>query len=118
MSLDTVQDYITETRRLLQDLTVPYRYSDLDIVEALNIAIMEARRIRPDLFMVQARTQTLPAYSTGALSTPVAIDYQYRSAFIYYLVGRMSLRDDETEEDQRATVLMNKFVAQFLTIQS
>ncbi len=116
MALDLISDYITEARRLLQDQTVPYRYPDADLIAAMNIATMEARRVRPDLYMVQARTLTVPSFAN--LSDAVAMDYQYRPSFVYYLVGRMALRDDETEEDQRATVLMNKFIAQLLSVQS
>ena len=44
-ALTTVADYITGARRLLLDETSPYRYSDADLVDALNYAHLDARRI-------------------------------------------------------------------------
>ena len=50
-ALDTVAQYLEEARRLLQDEVAPFRYPDDDIVDALNIGLMEARRLRADLFL-------------------------------------------------------------------
>ena len=47
-TLDTVQDYITDARVLLQDLISPYRYDDPSLLTALNVALLEARRLRAD----------------------------------------------------------------------
>jgi hypothetical protein len=46
------------------------------------------------------------------------MDPMYRSALVYYIVGRAQLRDDESTTDQRASALLTKFVGQMLTIQS
>lgn len=119
MPLATVQDFITRARVLLQDATSPYRYSDAEIVEALNLAVSEAARIRPELFLASLRTgQSLPSYSTGALSATVAVDQRYRTPFLYYIVGHVQLRDDEATQDSRAAALLNKFVSQLLTTPS
>ena len=40
----------------------------------------------------------------------------YRSTLVYYVVGRMQLRDDEPTTDQRAASLIQKFTMQLLTI--
>lgn len=114
--LSTVSDYLIEARRLLQDEIRPYRYPDADLVDALNLGLMEARRIRPDLFI--GRMNAVPAYSTTALTAPVVFDLQYRSALLYYVVGHAELRDAESSQDARAGVMKNKFVAQLLTLQS
>lgn len=114
MALDTVADYIEESRRLLQDTVAPFRYSDAELIESLNIAILEARRLRPDLFL--GRFDNLPDYT--ATGTTVVMDPQYRSSFVYYMIGRASLRDAEAAQDSRATVFLNKFVSQMLTVQS
>ena len=114
MALDTVGDYILEARRLLQDEVAPHRYPELDLIQAFDIALMEARRIRPDLFL--GRFGNLPrAYSADQ---PLEIDPMYRPTFVYYIAGRAQLRDAEGAQDQRASALMNKFVAQLLTVQS
>jgi hypothetical protein len=112
--LATVQDVLDEARVLLLDGTVPYRYTDAELIRALNIAVLEARRLRPDLFLAAAFS--LPTYATGA--DAFAIEPMYRPSFIYYVVGRAQLRDDEATQDARASVLMNKFVAQLLSAAS
>jgi hypothetical protein len=117
MALDTVQDYLDRARVLLQDKVEPYRYDDETLVAALNMAILEGRRIRPDLFEAYLNT-TLPEYSEGSLATEVDIDVQYRTAFVYYMVGHAQLQDDESTNDQRATVFLNKFTAQLRTIEA
>jgi hypothetical protein len=39
-------------------------------------------------------------------------------AFIYYICGQAQLRDDEPNQDGRASAFMNKFISQMLSIQS
>lgn len=124
-ALETVGQYLTESRRLLQDEVQPYRYGEDDLVDALNICLLEARRLRADLF--------LPAFDipyadptvdgTGALAPAVVaqeitFDPMYRQSIVYYMVGRMQLRDDEGTTDARAGALLTKFTSQLLTIAS
>jgi len=117
MALVTVADYIRDARILLQDTVSEYRYADSDLVEALNIAIREAVRLRPDLFFKLLRTGGgLPTYSSSTTSTTVAVDQRYQSSMLYYIVGWVQLRDDENTQDSRSAVLLNKFASQFLTI--
>lgn len=46
----TPNDVITEARRLLQDTTVTYRYSDATMLGFVNQALKRTAYIRPDLF--------------------------------------------------------------------
>lgn len=117
MALDTVQDYIDRARVLLLDEVDPYRYSTLDLVEALNFAFLEARRLRPELLKSYFRT-SLPDFSANNLTATVPVDPQYRLAFLYYICGHAQLRDDENNQDSRSAAFLNKFVAQLLTIQA
>jgi hypothetical protein len=117
MALDTVQDYIDRARTLLLDQVAPYRYPDADLVEALNMAILETRRLRPELLRSFFR-DSLPDFSTADLSASVPIDPQYRVAFVYYICGHAHLRDDEITQDSRASAFLNKFTAQMLSIQA
>lgn len=112
--LDTVQKIIDDARELLQDTVAPYRYSDASLIRSLNIAVLEARRLRADLFLPAF---TLPEYATPGDAT-TAIPDMYRPAFVYYVAGKAQLRDDETTQDARATVFLNKFVAQLATTPS
>lgn len=114
-TLETVQQYIDECRVLLQDKNAPFRYSDVEIITGLNIGLMEARRLRADLFLPAF---VLPEATIGALTAPIAFDPMYRSALIYYVVGRMQLRDDEPTVDGRAAAMLTKFTQQLLMINS
>jgi hypothetical protein len=118
-ALDTVGDYITESRRLLQDKFTPYRYADVDIVDYLNFALMEARRLRADLFI--SSNFAVPFFdSSGTIDTTaqVPIDMMYRVPLTYYIVGRCQLRDDEATTDQRSASFLQKFLTQMLSITS
>jgi len=120
-ALETVGQYLEESRRLLQDEFTPYRYPDDDLIDAMNIGLMEARRLRPDLFLPLFEIPWFdPTKSSpdSDLNKPVTLDPMYRSSLVYYIVGRMQLRDDEPTVDQRAAGLLQKFVGQMLTIQS
>jgi hypothetical protein len=113
MALDTVADYIHDARVLLQDEVTPYRYSDAQLVNALNYAFMETRRIRPDV-VKSFFNSPLPTYSASSGSTSVSLDAQYRVAFLYYICGMVQLRDDEATQDTRASGFMNKFTSSLL----
>ena len=117
MALDTVQDYVTRARKLILDEVEPYRYPDDDLVEALNMAILETRRLRPELLRGFFR-DSLPEFSTADMTAQVPLDPQYRVAFVYYICGHAHLRDDEVTQDSRAAAFLNKFTAQMLSIQS
>jgi len=114
-ALDTVADYIADARVLLQDTVTDYRYSDAELVENLNLGLLEMRRLRPDL-MITTFGSTIPKYSSASPSTTVVCDVQYRMALLYYVCGQTQLRDDEATQDSRATIFLNKFTAQLLTI--
>lgn len=117
MALTTVANYITEVRALLQDTATPYRYSDDDIVRALNMAIGDARRVRPDMFITYFEG-SLPNYSSASPSVAVDIPEMYRMAFVYFIAGFMQLRDQEDTTDARASVMINKFTSQLLVLPS
>ncbi len=114
MALDVVQDYTKEVRRILQDTVAPYRYTDDNMLSALNMGLLESRRLRPDLFASGLRS-SVPAFTTVD-ATPVVMDVQYRVALVYYMCGQVQIMDEETTQDARATVFLNKFTSQMLNI--
>lgn len=118
MALDTVNDYIVSARRLLLDEVEPYRYPTADLVEALNFGVLEATRVRPDLFFKALRSGVNPSYSSADLSTNVVFDTRYRTSLLTYIVGFAQLRDDEPTQDQRAGLLLTRFLAQLTTLQA
>jgi len=118
-ALDTVGQYLEEARRLLQDERTPYRYPDDDLIDALNIGMLEARRLRADLFLPLFDIPWVdPADPTAAKAKAVTMDPMYRQSLVYYVVGRAQLRDDESTTDSRAAALLTKFTQQMLVIAS
>jgi len=111
-TLNTVGDYIADARVLLQDTVADYRYSDAELIENINLGILEMRRLRPDLLL--GSFASIPRYTVTG--DAVAVDPQYRVALLYYVCGMAQLRDDEATQDSRATVFLNKFTSQMLTI--
>lgn len=98
MALATVSDYVAAVRVLLQDETAPFRYSDSSIVLALNMAMFDVQRLRPDLFM---NLTAVPSF-TVVDSTAVSMDEAYRNAVVYLTSGFVQLRDEEATQDARA----------------
>lgn len=107
----TAADVISDARALLQD-TDPqlYRYSTADLIAYLNTALLEAKKLRPDLFVDYIGQET-PSFTEGTLSGVFPIDDMYFSSIVFYVVGFAELRDDEFTVDARASTLMNQFVA-------
>ena len=114
-ALETIGDYVVEARRLLQDeVAAVYRYPDKDLVDAFNMSMQEIRRIRPDIFLPSYKLPFIPTTGAIAMATAVALDEMYRSTVVYYMVGRMQLRDEEDNTDARAAALLTKFTKQLL----
>ena len=115
MALDIVADYVKEARDLLQDTVPTYRYADASLISALNLAILTARRNRPDLFM---DVVTIPQFTTAdiAAGKAFAMDGQYRVAFLFFMVGYAQLRDEEDTQDTRAAAFIGKFTQQLMTL--
>lgn len=118
MALDTVEQLIGRARVLLQDTVAPYRYPDTDLINGLNEACIEAKRIRPDMFLRTYGMSTIPSFAAPGDSLTGKIPEEFRTAFIYYVTGNAQLRDEEDTSDQRAASLLSKFVAQLMTLPS
>lgn len=103
-NLDTVKSYIEDARTLLLDRIYPFRYSDDSLLVALNLALQDGRRLRPDLFVYKS-TVRLPAYEAvdGQI---VPIEPQFRRAFVYGLVGHALLRDQDDVQDTRGNTFL------------
>ena len=111
MSLETVADLVDNARVLLQDRVVPYRYETDQLVAALNIALQDARRIRPDIFLPDFK---IPSYSPADLTAIIKFPDFYKSALLYFVVGFSYIRDQEDTSDARAGALVSKFTAELL----
>jgi hypothetical protein len=106
-----VSAVITGARDILQDKVAPYRYPDESLIEIVNEGMLEARRIRPDLFI--GRLSADLALVTS-LSDPMPLPQQFYGPLKNYVVGRAEMRDDEFTNDKRATTLYGAFMAALL----
>ena len=106
---NTVADYVADARTLLQDLVPDYRYDDPSMLTALNAAMLEARRIKPELFVynweVEGQVQAFKAVD----ETYVNIEPQFRLAIVHGLIGHALERDQEDYQDTRATAFLALF---------
>jgi hypothetical protein len=73
---------------------------------------LQARRLRPDLFLGVTSVPSFSAVDT----TLVAMDQQYRMPFIYFMTGHAQLRDEEDTVDSRAAGLIGKFTSLLTTV--
>ena len=107
LNLESVSDYVQDARTLLLDRIAPYRYSDISLLVALNLALLDGRRIRPDLFVYRHGNQ-VPSYSQVD-GQRVPIEAQFRKAFVYGMVAHALARDQEDVQDQRSNSFLNVF---------
>lgn len=106
-TLDTVQDYLADARVLLQDTIAPYRYDDPSLLTALNVALLEGRRLRADLFVFNDRDGGIVPNYTVNDNSVVPIEQQFRLAFLHGLIGHAIERDQEDLQDERAVWFLN-----------
>jgi len=109
-ALDTVGKITDYARVLLQDTLEPYRYPTIDLINALNAGMLDARRLRPDLFLYFPND--VPSYV--ATSEFVDIDQQYRMALVYFVAGQAQFRDEEDVTDARAAAFTSKFMSMLI----
>ena len=114
----TYSDVIIRARRILQDEdATSQRYTDESLLDAVNDAVLEVRRVRPDLFISANFTVTTVALVDIA-STNIPIPEFHFQSLVYLTAGYQMLRDDEFSVDSRAVNLLNKGTAQLLTVAS
>lgn len=104
----TVNGFLFQVRTLLQDTDASgYRYTNESIVADLNQAMMDAYRMRPDLFLQTGFR--VPVYSATSMGDTIEIETQYVPALVYYVVGLVQARDDEQNQDARAMGFLKVF---------
>jgi hypothetical protein len=113
MALSTVANYVAEARRLLQDETSPFRTSTSELQDALGMALLEARRLRPDLF-AGGIVQNVDSGSSSSLA--ITVNQMYRVALVYYMVGHALLKDEEEGQQQLARTYKQQFGAQLVSL--
>lgn len=100
-TLHDVSDYIESARQLLQDSVAPFRYADSDVLVGLNMMLLEARRLRPDLFIKQFGNK-VPHYDVND-GSEVPMEPQFRLGLAYGTAAYVLSFDQEDVNDQRAT---------------
>jgi len=114
--LGTVGDILKQVRTLLQDTDVSsgeYRYSTDSIVMNLNQGMMDMFRLRPDLFLENGFK--VPTFTVELLDAKLIVEPQYVPPLVYYVVGLTQARDDEQNQDARATGFLKVFQAAIIT---
>lgn len=106
-TLLTVHDYVRSVRVLLLDKVHPHRYKDHEIVQALNLALLEARRLRADLFLRHGHME-VPHYDTDS-DEEVCFEAQFRLGLVHGIAWQVLERDEDDVQDARA----NSFHLQF-----
>jgi hypothetical protein len=100
-TLETVLDYVTDIRTLLQDVIQPYRYDDISLLTSFNVTLLDARRIRPDLFVFKHHDQ-VPSFKVVD-NSQVEMEPSFRLPLVYGAASHAIMRDQEDVQDQRAT---------------
>ena len=113
MALETVAKMVSSARVLLQDIIPGYRNSDADLLDALNTGLIEASRIRPDLFIFSEAG--VPQYS-AVDATVIAIDQQFLPALLHYVIGHIEMQDAEGNKVERVNMLMGRFTGKLLAV--
>jgi len=110
-ALDTINDYIDDGRVLLQDTIAPYRYDDDSLVVAMNVTLLEARRLRADLFLYNKCAPGKKGVQSfqGKDGTEVQMEEPFRMAILYGMVAHALMRDQEDIQDARASAFLNLF---------
>lgn len=110
----TVNDILYQARLILQD-TAAERYSDTNLLFALNFAISDMRRIRPDIIALQGTVQDFPFNTTQlAQNVRVPVDDMYYAPLVAFVAGWAELADDEHVDSTRAGSLLQRFASQLM----
>lgn len=110
-ALETITDYINDGRTLLQDTIQPYRYDDISLVTAMNVTLLEGRRIRADLFVFNKKADAPSGVQFFAANdgSQVLMEPQFRLAFLYGMCAHALQRDQEDIQDNRAATFLTIF---------
>lgn len=109
-ALATITDYINDGRTLLQDTIEPFRYQDSELVVAMNVALLEGRRLRSDLFVYTRKYGQSGVQSfQNNDGTQLFMEEPFRLAFLFGMCAHAILRDQEDIQDERAGIFMSFF---------
>lgn len=104
-NLMTVEGLIKGVRTLLLDKIQPYRYDDISLIAALNLALLEIRRVRPDILICRYGID-IPQYEAVS-GEDIPIEPQFRLAVELGTAGHALMRDQEDVQDERSATFLN-----------
>lgn len=110
-----ISDVLWQARTVLMDTRgaeVTQRYTDQRLLDCYNIGVADAYRLRPDLFLPDL---TIPPPRATTTDEDFPLDDQFMSGFIDYVVGYISMGDDEFVVEGRAQLLLNRFAQKLIT---
>lgn len=113
-TLNTVADYMTDARTLLQDKVPEYRYDEPSMLTALNVALLETRRQRADLFVFNLAVRGQAQAFQAVDDTHVVMEAPFRLGLLYRMCGHALARDQEDVQDIRATTFFGLANAVFI----
>lgn len=108
-ALATITDYINDGRVLLQDTIQPFRYQDTELITGMNVALLEGRRLRPDLFLFTKHTGTGVQSFQNNDGSELLMEEPFRLAFLHGMCAHAMERDQEDIQDERASIFMSIF---------
>lgn len=110
-SLDSI---LRQARTIIQDQDKE-RYSDQQLLDGVNVALGEMKRIRPDILTLQATLSNFP-YGPQQLNAGVSlpVDDMFIGPVVGFVSGWAELSDDEFTVDSRASQLLQRFQSQLL----
>src|SRR5215471_7890799 len=118
--MPTIGDLFDAARAILNDTSSvagPVRYTDDDLMRALNQGLLEARSRRPDAFLGMGLRVAIPFYAApDDLAAAFPLDQIFYPLFVYFVVGWSELREDEFTADARAVVLINRFTTGLIAL--
>lgn len=117
-----LDNLVDEVRLMLKDRREPFRYTHADVLESINSAFGELKRLRPDAFVgccTEDGAVELPDFAEADLNvtptpTPFPLDPIFFMPLVFYAVGKLQLGDDEFAVDNRAMSLLGAFRQQVL----
>jgi hypothetical protein len=126
----TYQNLVDEAREILQDTDEDaLRYSNAMLLNKLNRALKELKRLRPEAYwdtfdefdvvvpevVDDASAASDSDVATADLTDDVIVPDIFYTALVYFVVGSAELVDDEFAEDNRAMTLLTQFKAMVLS---
>jgi hypothetical protein len=81
-------------------------------MNAINDALLEVRRVRPDLYLKKNFVVRSMILDGDALP----IEDTFFNSIVYFTAAYMMFRDDEFSVDSRASQLMGKATTQLVTV--